>query len=541
MRRPLLVLALPFVLILGCSESDETPYQSAKPDGGTADGASEASVDGSADASTQDVHDAGWDTATDAATDTAQDATVIDSAVDSGSDAPTVEVGPDGSCPGVSAAGDVDPFAMRSAAAGFGGLETKTAGGHTDVFLRSPTDYIRIGVRLDWGGTVVFYGLTDNPASNVIDANDTGRELQVALYDPTRMHQPCAWNASCQPGPSSCGNSITFLGWNPVQGGDECNRGAPVLSHGAVGDALEVVIQPLQWNPDWDRPDCTQSSCGPTGRTVDVTYRMQYRFLTEHVVEIAMEVSSQETFDHPVTGQEWPTLYVSHGKGGPDLPTLLDSAGKAISITTPANDGFFYTNFTSPSPWVSFQNLDKTYGVGLGMDQGTQGFQGWHGNGVTAPYFHNVRAQIAFGLDAGSVVRGVAYLALGAFGGVKSELDSVLAARAPFGHVDEPAGGAVVTYAPGAPITLRGWALDNTPGTTIRAEVDGITLATLTPQGSRLDVCKVYPGYPTCPNVGFEGSIPTTSLDGCAHLLRVVATDSNGNERVLGERVIAPN
>ena len=129
---------------------------------------------------------------------------------------------------------------------------------------------------------------------------------------------------------------------------------------------------------------------------------MHYRYLSEHVVEIATQVSSQETISHPVTGQEWPTLYVSHGKNGPDLPVLLKADGQVVTIANPANDGFFFENFDSPAPWVSFQNTLRDYGVGLAMDQGTRQYQGWHGNGVTAPYFHNVRARLAFGLDAGA-------------------------------------------------------------------------------------------------------------------------------------------
>lgn len=521
----------------GCSAGDgeATPYGTSGSGGGDAGHDAAAGTGGDAMPSDGPDLEASPDVSTDSALDAPQD-TVSEPPVDS---PPPVEAAADGSCPGIVAAPDVDSWNMRSQSAGFGGVETVSHGGHTDVFLRSPTDLIRIGVRLDWGGTVVFYGLSANSASNVIDANDTGRELQIALYDPSRAHQPCAWNASCTSNPTSCGNSITFLGWNPVQGGDECNHGAPVLSHGAVGDALEVVVQPLQWNPDWDKPDCSQTPCAAQGRPVDVTYKMQYRFVTEHVVEIATEVTSQETFDHPVTGQEWPTLYVSHGQGGPDLPVLLDAAGQGVTIDNPGNDGFYWDNFTSPGPWVTWQNADSTYGVGLGMDQGTTDFQGWRGDGNTAPYFHNVRAQVAFGLDGGGTVRGVAYMALGAFGTVKSELESVLRNRAPFGSLDGPAGGAVVSYVPGAALEVRGWALDNDDGTTIRVEVDGNTLATLPVASVRNDVCKVYPAYPNCPNVGFEGAIATDSLDDCAHLLRVVAVDTDANERVLGERVIA--
>ena len=435
---------------------------------------------------------------------------------------------------------------MRAPGAGFGGIKTQASGGHTDVFLESPAigamaaGYTRIGARLDWGGSIVFFGLGANAGSNVIDANDTGRELQLALYDPTRATQPCAASATCVSNPTSCANSITFLGWNPVQGGDECGHGATVSSHGQAGDALRLVVQPLQWNPDWNKPDCSQSSCGPSGVPVAVTYTFELRYLSAHVVEVMSQVTSQESLDHPVTGQEFPTLYVAHGQNGPDLPLLLDAAGQSIALDTPANDGFYVGEFNSPAPWVTFQNTQKNYGVGLAMDQGITAYQGWRGDGNTAPYFHNVRAKIAFGLGAGKTVRGLSYLALGGFGTVGAEIDQTLKKRPPFGVVDAPAAGAAVTYPANTPIAVAGWALDNTKVASVRVEIDGVTAATLPVSGARPDVCAVYPEYAGCPAVGYSGMVPTAGLSACPHLLRVIASDGDGNSTTLGERVITP-
>jgi hypothetical protein len=68
-----------------------------------------------------------------------------------------------------------------------------------------------------------------------------------------------------------------------------------------------------------------------------------------------------------------------------------------------------------------------------------------------------------------------------------------------------------------------------------------VVAATLPVGSERGDVCAVYPAYGGCPNVGFDGSISTAGLDACPHLLRVRATDADGNQQVLGERVIAPS
>jgi hypothetical protein len=455
--------------------------------------------------------------------------------------------GQGGACAPVVAAADVDPWVMRAPSAGFGGIEQQKNGPHTDVFLKSPAGggqaagYVKVGARLDWGGTLVFYGLGADPASNVLDANDTGRELQIALYDPTRSRQPCAADASCQQSNASCGNSITFLGWDPVQGGDECGHGATVLSSGQSGDGLRLVVQPLQWNPDWDAPSCAQSACGASGRPVDVTFILDLRFVSTHVLEIATEVSSIEAIDHPVTGQEFPTLYVAHGQNGPDLPDLLDASGQPVALVNPGNDGFYYGNFDSPGPWVSWQNAQHAYGVAIGMDQGITKWQGWRGDGNTAPYFHNVRAQIAFGLGSGKAVRGISYLALGSFATVQQSLAEVLAKRPPFGVVDAPPAAVTTTYAPGAPIHVAGWALDTAHVASVRVEIDGALAATLPVGDARPDVCEVYPAYAGCPGVGYSGDVPTTNLSACPHLLRVIAIDADGNATTIGERAVAPS
>ncbi len=116
-----------------------------------------------------------------------------------------------------------------------GATETTTVDRFTDDYLYSPAGEFKIGTRREWGSTVVFFGRADGSPgineTNTIDANDTGRELQVALYDYERRRQGCAWNASCEEGVvDGCGNEITFLGWNPVQGGNECEQGSAAPS-----------------------------------------------------------------------------------------------------------------------------------------------------------------------------------------------------------------------------------------------------------------------------------------------------------------------
>lgn len=302
-----------------------------------------------------------------------------------------------------------------------------------------------------------------------------------------------------------------------------------------VGDALRLIVTPVQWNPDWDATTCVNSACTGAARPAQVQYLMDLRFLNANVVELSLEVQSLETINHALTTQEFPTMYVAHGGSQPDLPLLLDASGNTIAVDQLANNGFFMKDFTSSAPWVTYQDTAKDYGVGLAMDQGLTGFQGWGGNGSTAPYFHNVRGEISFALPHGGTVRGRTYLALGSQATVAALFSQALSHRPPFGVVDVPAAGSTTS---GASVTVAGWVLDSTPIASVSVELDGVASATLPVSSARPDVCAVYPRYAGCPTVGYAGSVSLASLDGCAHLLRVVATDPDGNRSVLGERLV---
>lgn len=434
---------------------------------------------------------------------------------------------------------DPDPWAATGLpTVGTPTTRTVNSGGHRDLYLVGPSGVAEIGVRLDWGGSVVFFGQQGMPASNTIDANDTGREVQIALYDPQRTFQGCAHDASCM-GVNPCGNSITFLGWDPVQGGDECNHGARVLRSGVEGDRMVVAVRPTQWNPDWNAPDCRRSACPPAAVEVEVTYTLAFRFVHPNVVEVAMELGSGEAISHLPTEQEFPTLYAGRGGASTDLPLLLDSAGTPIVASTPANDGFVYANFRSAGPWVTWQHRVRDYGVALAMDHAGQDYQAWEG-GPGAPYFHNVRPRQSFGLAAGTTVRGRAYLALGSFDTVRSLMNDVISRRrAPFGAVDSPAAGSTAR-ASGGRFRVAGWALDNASLASVVVRVDGAAAATLPRSAARPDVCALYPNYAGCPSaVGFDGEVTLPARDGCAHAVEVVARDADGNETVIGRRLVA--
>ena len=422
-----------------------------------------------------------------------------------------------------------------------GPAETIQEGGFTDDYLLDPTSYIKVGTRREWGSTIVFFGLAKGKpgmnSSNTIDANDTGREVQIALYDPLRAMQGCAWNASCQSNPgAACPGSITYLGWDPVQGGNECNIGSGTEWVDIEPGILRAEVRPLFWNPDWKEPGCANAGCSDPGKKAmksDVRYTQRLRFVATHVVEMQMTVENLSDLDHPTTGQEFPTLYAVYGNGGTaDLKVLLDSNGNQVAIDIPANDGFFYKNFSSPGGWVTLQNASKDYGVGIYYENRLTGFQGWQKLGV----FNNVRSQFSFALTPFGTVKARAYLILGAFGTVADEAAALDSKLPPFGALDSPKADAGISGL----LHVSGWVLDNKGVTKLVLRRDGIDVAELAVGSSRPDVCLVYPGYTMCDKVGFEGDVSVAGWSPCPHLLEVAATDTDGNVRVIARiRVFA--
>lgn len=416
-----------------------------------------------------------------------------------------------------------------------GRSETTSVDGFTDDYLYNATDYTKLGIRREWGGSIIFFGLAGSSGpgqngSNVIDANDTGREVQVALYDPDRAMQNCAYNASCRSTPTSCANSITFLGWNPVQGGNRCNVGSGVISSSAAAGVLDVVTQPLHWNPNWDRSDCSDSLLRQ--RRSEVTVRQRARFINQHVVELDYTVDNPGDLGHAATGQEFPTVYTANGQQGPDLWRLYDSSLTQIAIDQPGNDGFFYKNFDSAGGWVSLQNESSDYGVGMYYENRLTGFQGWQNRSLP---FNNFRAQFAFAIPAHAAVRARAYLILGGLSTVAAEAAALDQQLPPFGWLDQPAADQQLTGS----ATVVGWALDNKGVTGVELWVDGALQSALAYGGARPDVCLVWPGYRGCDQVGFSGTLDTALLAPCQHLIEIQASDADGNQRVIARRRVA--
>lgn len=457
-------------------------------------------------------------------------------------DMPVEDMAPDlndmsGACPWNAPLPDIGDGPLPSIG---GQIKSTRMDGFDDDYLIDPSMTLKIGIRRQWGGSIVFFGskgATDGMNNtNTIDANDTGREVQVALYDPDRRMQGCAWNTSCVATPTMCPQSISYLGWNPVQGGNRCNVGSPLSGISTTGDRLSISTVPLQWNPNWNEQTCVNSGCNDANLRQlksDVELQQHLRWVAPRIVELRYTVNNLGNLDHASTVQEMPTLYSANGNNGPDLWRLFDASGQEISIDVPANDGFFRKDFRSTAPWVTLQNTNLDYGVGILYENGETSFQGWQNRNLP---FNNVRAQIAFGLPANGTVHARAYLLLGSQATITADATALLGKLAPFGTLDVPAKGVISS----GQVQIQGWALDNRGVSKVEARLDETTTVELNYGQARPDVCLAWPGYPNCQNnaVGYNGVIDVGPPQACPRKLEIIVTDTDGNQRVIAQRLI---
>jgi hypothetical protein len=295
---------------------------------------------------------------------------------------------------------------------------------------------------------------------------------------------------------------------------------------------LTATTNPLFWNPNWDRADCSTEACSDPGlreRRSDVRVTQRLKFIKRHVVEIDYTLTNLADLDHRAINQEMPTVYTANGNGGPDLWRMFNSERVEIAIDTSGNDGFFYKNFESPGGWATMQDDLLSYGVGLYSENKITSMQGWQNRSIP---FNNFRPLFPFGLPPLASVRARAYLLIGSFDTIAAEAAWLDASLPPFGHLDTPAPDAVVS----GHAAIEGWALDNKGVALVELVIDGTTSLPLEYGASRPDVCLAWPGYSGCNDAGFHGTLDTSTLSACQHLLEIRARDGDGNEKILSRR-----
>lgn len=434
---------------------------------------------------------------------------------------------------------DESPLTVQSES---NAVTSTSVNGYQDDYVFNQAGDRKLGIRRNWGGAIVFFGIHNGSAgmnsTNTIDGNDTGREVQIALYDHDRWYQGCAWNASCSTAGTTCPETMAYFGWNPVQGGNRCNHGSGYEEVALEKGSITLRTRPLFWNPNWDRSDCQESCNNPATdkRPSDVELTQRVRFVRPDVVELSYKVTNLGDIDHKPAVHEFPTLYASFGKNGtPDLHRLFDSTSQ--EITTGWNvdaHGFRYQNFTSAGGWATLQNQNLDYGVGLYYEAGMSTFQAW--NKAADPKFNNFRGLYSFPLRPFAQVRARSYLVLGSLASMGAQAQWLDNNLPPFGWLDSPAPGAQVT----GTVSVQGWAMDNKAVSEVQMIIDGGAPSALTYGASRPDVCMVWPGYPACSHnkVGFQGSFNANALpaNACGHVIEIRAVDNQGNARIIARQ-----
>ena len=100
--------------------------------------------------------------------------------------------------------------------------------------------------------------------------------------------------------------------------------------------------------------------------------------------------------------------------------------------------------------------------------------------------------------------------------------------------LDEPTSNATVTT---DSLLIKGWALNSKGIKSVEAFIDNISYGTIKYGVLRTDVNKVYPGYPTGDNSGFDGTIDISKLDNGNKTLKIVVTGNDGTIQTINRTI----
>src|SRR5215469_357445 len=146
----------------------------------------------------------------------------------------------------------------------------------------------RIGADTNWGGAIVEASLD---GVNFVNAHDTGREVQPALYDAAAQY----------------GTQCAQYGWDPVLAGDFYDHGSQVSSQSLAAASLYTKTIPVQWCPD--------QFGGGAGMTApsDMSFEQTVTLAPGAALafQLHLKLTHTVTDTHYNTSQEFPAVYVN--------------------------------------------------------------------------------------------------------------------------------------------------------------------------------------------------------------------------------------
>ena len=372
-------------------------------------------------------------------------------------------------------------------------------------------DTIRVGLDTAWGGAIV---LVTYNRRELVNRFDSGREIQLALWDGEQTYDACA------------GCSGTF-GWNPVQAGDRHRHGSVLIKDSLAEDYLYTKTRPIEWFPDnkgggADRPVATDVimeqwvTISPWDwRLVHVRYRITY----------AGQVP------HGNSSQELPAVFVNR-----EYDRFVYYAG-----TTPWTNGRVVDTMLPQAPPVPVLYMPEKWaalvdGQGIGLTVYAPQQYPYGGGrrvpGATGPKGFGLvyyRPLIYYSVLPGRVLTGDYVFVPGDYRVARDLLreikDSLRTTDmvAPFGYVDTPRAGATVSDS----VPVAGWAVDNDSVAKVEVFVDSVDIGTARYGIARPDLRRPYVAAPL--NAGYRYVLNTRLLRNGAHTIQVRVTDASGN------------
>lgn len=376
----------------------------------------------------------------------------------------------------------------------------------------------RIGLETAWGGSIVEVSLDSN---NFVNAHDTGREIQPALYDGAAQYDSCA-------------GCTGVFGWDPVMGGDRYDHGSPILAQQVAADYLYVKAQPLQWYPD-------DKGGGPSTPVLADAYFEQTVSAVAGAplaFKVHFTLTHFGTDQHFNVEQEFPAVYVNSAYAtliyyGGNTPWKKDAVTK-ISVPAAPGTPILY----SAERWAASVDSNN---VGLSVFAPenysyavASWFPGSGGSGPTGDATYYQRPFSVATLGPGAIIEGDVYLIPGDYRGARDVvygLHQLLPASdifPPIINVDTPVANATIS---GNNVQISGWAFDNTTVSNVSIFVDGVFEGNAVYGSNRADVATVWPHAPA--QCGWIFSLDSTQLVNGAHTLTVHATDSANHEAIL--------
>lgn len=312
--------------------------------------------------------------------------------------------------------------------------------------LLSPDGKQQITFYKPWGGVPIFFGLTNQPKSNVLD--DTlqgriGRQLQSAVRTVSKFKEGCAWNNTCKGSekvPNACMGNDQYSGYNPTQGGQmDLTHGSPasvIIRKDSSGNAIGAytITRALLWGSAWNGkyPQCPVGTNSVLSNIIFVDY---YQFIpvgNTYVLKMNVAAYNYENFRVDFA-KEMPILFVGNGKpdyfsGAPQnaYTRLFNSDGKEISNFVPGSDpNNLRADFNSSYRWAIFQDSALDYGVGIYFASGSQQLTAIHSHTSSDDAYSIMNQNNISIAPGGSSASSVAYLALGNLSTVRNILSAV--------------------------------------------------------------------------------------------------------------------